>query len=52
MVRHYYMRRAPWQADIRINLAPKGARVQSSHQIALRIRPLVDAVKRAATAPR
>jgi len=46
MVRHYYMRRAPWQADIRINLAPKGARVQSSHQIALRIRPLVDAVAR------
>ena len=27
MVRHYYMRRAPWQADIRINLAPKSARV-------------------------
>ncbi len=44
MVRHYYMRRAPWQADIRINLAPKGARAQSSHQIALRIRPLVQAI--------
>jgi multidrug efflux pump subunit AcrB len=46
MVRHYYMRRAPWQADIRINLAPKGARVQSSHEIALRIRPQVEAVAR------
>ncbi|HVB80291.1 MAG TPA: efflux RND transporter permease subunit [Candidatus Binataceae bacterium] len=46
MVRHYYTRRAPWQADIRINLAPKSARAQSSHQIALRIRPLVEAIAR------
>ncbi len=46
MVRHYYMRHAPWQADIRINLAPKSARAQSSHQIALRIRPLVEALAR------
>lgn len=46
MVRHYYVRRAPWQADIRINLAPKSARAQSSHQIALRIRPLVEALAR------
>src|SRR5579875_3918513 len=46
MVRHYYMRSAPWQADIRINLAPKSVRAQSSHQIALRIRPLVEAIAR------
>jgi multidrug efflux pump subunit AcrB len=46
MVRHYYMRSAPWQADIRINLAPKAARAQSSHEIALRIRPLVDEIAR------
>jgi multidrug efflux pump subunit AcrB len=46
MVRHYYARRAPWQADIRINLAPKNARAQSSHQIALRIRPLIEALAR------
>jgi len=46
MVRHYYMRSFPWQADIRINLAPKSARSQSSHQIALRIRPLVEAIAR------
>lgn len=44
MVRHYYMRREPYQADIRINLAPKAKREQSSHEIALRIRPLVDAI--------
>ncbi len=46
MVRHYYTRREPWQADIRINLAPKADRAQSSHQIALRIRPLVEAIAR------
>jgi multidrug efflux pump subunit AcrB len=46
MVRHYYARQAPWQADIRINLAPKSVRAQSSHQIALRIRPLVEALAR------
>ena len=36
----------PWQADIRVNLAPKNARAQSSHQIALRIRPEVEALAR------
>jgi multidrug efflux pump subunit AcrB len=41
MVRHYYLRHAPWQADIRLNLAPKGKRQQSSHEIALRLQPLV-----------
>jgi multidrug efflux pump subunit AcrB len=46
MVRHYYMRRAPWQADIRVNLAAKAARAQSSHEIALRIRPLLEAIAR------
>ncbi|HZO82466.1 MAG TPA: efflux RND transporter permease subunit [Candidatus Binataceae bacterium] len=46
MVRHYYLRRAPWQADIRVNLAPKGERAQSSHQIALRIRPPLEAIAR------
>lgn len=46
MVRHYYARHAPWQADVRINLAPKNARAQSSHQIALRIRPLVETLAR------
>ncbi len=46
MVRHYYVRRAPWQADIRINLVPKSVRAQSSHKLALRIRPLVEALAR------
>ncbi len=47
MVRHYYLRRGANQADIRLNLAPKERRVQSSHQIALRLRPLVEAIARA-----
>jgi multidrug efflux pump subunit AcrB len=46
MVRHYYMRHEPWDADIRIKLAPKADRVQSSHEIALRIRPEVEKIAR------
>jgi len=38
MVRHYYMRRGPNVADIRVNLAPKGERGQRSHEITLRLR--------------
>ncbi len=39
MVRHYYLRRGPSVADIRINLVAKHERVQKSHAIALRLRP-------------
>jgi multidrug efflux pump subunit AcrB len=46
MVRHYYMRGEPWQADIRINLAPKQYRAQPSHSIALRLHPEIDAIAR------
>ncbi len=44
MVRHYYMRSFPWQADIRINLAPKNKRLEGSHEIALRLQPLIAAI--------
>lgn len=44
MVRHYYMRDEAWQADIRINLAPKADRAEGSHEIALRLEPLVGAI--------
>ena len=47
MVRHYYMRREPHQADIRINLLPKELREQQSHQIALRIRPDIERIAKA-----
>ncbi len=38
MVRHYFLRNAPFQADIRVNLAPKERRQQQSHEIVLRLR--------------
>ena len=38
MVRHYFLRRGPHVADLRVNLAPKRNRVQQSHEIILRIR--------------
>jgi multidrug efflux pump subunit AcrB len=44
MVRHYYLRTAPNDADIRVNLAPKDHRAAQSHAIALRLRPLIDRV--------
>jgi multidrug efflux pump subunit AcrB len=44
MVRHYYLRKEPHQAEIRINLLPQHARKQQSHEIALRIRPDVERI--------
>ncbi len=34
MVRHYYLREEPWQADIQVMLLDKGERERSSHEIA------------------
>ena len=39
LVRHYFMRSGPTVADIQVNLQPKNARSQQSHEIATRIRP-------------
>jgi multidrug efflux pump subunit AcrB len=39
LVRHYYLRRAPNQADIQVNLLRKDERSQQSHEIARRLRP-------------
>jgi multidrug efflux pump subunit AcrB len=47
MVRHYYLRREPHQAEIRINLLPKERREQQSHEIALRIRPDIERIAKA-----
>jgi multidrug efflux pump subunit AcrB len=38
LVRHYFLRRGPHVADIRVNLVGKRQRVQQSHEILLRIR--------------
>jgi len=44
LVRHYYMRRQPNQADIQVNLLPADKRSVQSHAIAKRLRPLMDTI--------
>jgi len=46
LVRRYEMRHAPHLADVRVNLAPKHDRAQQSHEIALRLRPDLEAIAR------
>jgi multidrug efflux pump subunit AcrB len=41
LVRHYYLRRMPWQAEIHINLVDKEKRAISSHDFAKMLRPEV-----------
>jgi len=44
LVRHYFMRRGPNVADIQVNLVGKDDRSQQSHDIAKRVRPLVEKI--------
>jgi multidrug efflux pump subunit AcrB len=44
LVRHYYLRKGPNQADIQVNLLQRSERKDQSHAIAKRIRPLVKAI--------
>jgi multidrug efflux pump subunit AcrB len=44
LVRHYYMRHQPNQADIQVNLLPANKRSDQSHVIAKRLRPLLLAI--------
>jgi multidrug efflux pump subunit AcrB len=44
LVRHYFLRRGPNQADLQVNLVPKGERKAQSHDIARRVRPAIQAV--------
>ncbi|MDD5393308.1 MAG: efflux RND transporter permease subunit [Thiothrix sp.] len=41
LVRHYYLRQQPWQADIQVQLTDKHDRHRSSHQIAVEARALL-----------
>jgi multidrug efflux pump subunit AcrB len=50
MVRHYYLRQGGHVADLRVSLLPKERRSMPSHEIALRIRPDVEKIGRAAGA--
>ncbi|RMD65277.1 MAG: efflux RND transporter permease subunit, partial [Alphaproteobacteria bacterium] len=47
MVRHYFLRRGPNVADIRVNLVDKRRRQMQSHEIALRLRDRLEAAARA-----
>ncbi|MES2222970.1 MAG: efflux RND transporter permease subunit [Acidobacteriota bacterium] len=44
LVRHYYLRSQPNQADIQVNLLPVKERSAQSHEIAKRLRPGLDRV--------
>jgi len=46
MVRHYYLRRGPHVADIRVNMVHKDEREAQSHDIILRIRRQVERIGR------
>jgi len=41
MVRHYYLRREPWQAEIQVQLLDKHDRERSSHEIATAAREML-----------
>ena len=42
MVRHYYLRQQPWEADIQVMLLDKTERERASHQIAVKARTLLN----------
>jgi len=42
MVRHSFLREAPEQVDLQVNLVRKGERRASSHQLAVRLRPVIE----------
>jgi multidrug efflux pump subunit AcrB len=46
MVRHSFLRDAPEQVDIQVNLSPKGERHAASHEIAVRLRPEIERLAR------
>lgn len=50
LVRHYYLRRKPWQADIQVELVDKHDRVTSSHEIAVSMREVMAPIAKQAGA--
>ena len=44
MVRHYYLRQEPWQADVQIKLQHKDDRQRASHEIAVQTRKLLQPI--------
>ncbi|MEZ5453796.1 MAG: efflux RND transporter permease subunit, partial [Thiothrix sp.] len=47
LVRHYYLRNQPWQADIQVQLTSKHERKRTSHQIAVEARALLQPLLKA-----
>jgi multidrug efflux pump subunit AcrB len=43
LVRHYFLRKGSNEADLQVNLVPKGDRKAQSHDIAKRVRPAIQA---------
>jgi hypothetical protein len=41
MVRHYYLRKEPWQAEVQVQLLDKGDRDRTSHEIAVETRQML-----------
>ncbi len=50
LVRHYYLRSKPWQADIQVELTDKKERELTSHEIAEAMREVMTPIARAAGA--
>ncbi|MBF0218585.1 MAG: efflux RND transporter permease subunit [Gammaproteobacteria bacterium] len=46
MVRHYYLRKKPWQAEIHVQLVDKGDRQRTSHDIAVAVRQEITPIAR------
>ena len=46
LVRHYYLRMFPWQAEIQVVLTDKGDRDRTSHEIAQQVRQMVKPIGR------
>ena len=44
LVRHYFLRAGPALGELRVNLVPKRQREMQSHEIALRLRPRLEAL--------
>jgi multidrug efflux pump subunit AcrB len=44
MVRHYYLRQQPWQAEVQVQLRGKHDRSVTSHELALKTRAMVAAI--------
>jgi len=50
LVRHYFLRAQPWQADIAVQLLAKHDRKRSSHEIAMQIREMLTPIAQASGA--